>query len=101
MTTNQKSEGRFLQRLRIAFRGAVILNWLTVVTIWFLNGIPKPIAMAAFTIFRVTAVCATLWLLIETTEAITRRTRVLNPVVDAILTLPMFAFWFLAWASSF
>ncbi len=101
MTTNQDFERRFLQRVRVVFRAAVILNWLAVLTIWFLNGISKPVAIAAFTIFRVTAVCATLWLLIEITEAITKRTRPMNPVIDAILTLPMFGFWFLAWASSF
>src|SRR5260370_692691 len=101
MTTNLDFESRFLHGLRIVFRAAVILNWLAVLTIWFLKGIPKPVAIAAFTIFRVTAVCATLWLLIEVAEAITKRTRVVNPLIDAILTLPMFGFWFLAWASSF
>jgi hypothetical protein len=97
----QDFEVRFLQRVRIAFRLAVILSWLAVLTILFLKGIPKPVAMAAFTVFRVTAVCATLWLLIEIAEAITKRTRAVNPLIDAILTLSMFGFWFLAWASSF
>lgn len=101
MTTNLDFERQFLQRLRIAFRAAVILNWVAVLSIWFLKGVPKPVAMGAFTVFRVTAVCATLWLLIEITEAITKRTRAVNPAIDAILTLPMFGFWFLAWASSF
>lgn len=97
----QDSEAQFWHRVRIVFRVGVILNWLAVAIILTMKGIPKPAAMTAFTVFRVTTVCATLWLLIEITEAIAKRTRVINPVIDAILTLPMFGFWFLAWASSF
>jgi len=67
----------------------------------FLNGIPKDVAMGAFTVFRVTAVCATLWLLVEVGEAITGRTRPINPIMDALLILPMFGFWYLVWVSSF
>jgi hypothetical protein len=101
MKTNMDFERHFLQRVRVVSRSVVILNWLAMLTIFFTKGVPKPVAMVAFTVFRVTAVCATLWLLIEITEAIIKRTRVANPVIDAILTLPMFGFWFLAWASSF
>ena len=100
MTTNLDSENQFLQRLRITFRAAVILNWLVMITILFLREIPKPVAMGAFTVFRVTVICATLWLLIETAEAITKRTLAASPLIDATLTLPMFGFWFLAWVSS-
>ncbi len=94
-------ENQFLQRLRVSLRAVVVFNWAVVLAIFFLKGFPKPLAMGAFTVFKVTAVCATLWLLIETGEAVTKRTRALNPVIDAALTLPMFAFWFLVWASSF
>ena len=94
-------ENQLLRRLRVAFRTAVLLNWLAVLAILFLKGVPKPLAMGAFTVFRVTAVCATIWLLAEIAEALTKRTRAFNPIIDAALTLPMFAFWFLAWASSY
>jgi hypothetical protein len=101
MPSTMDFENRFLQRLRVTLRTVVVLNWAVVLAILFIKGVPKPLAMGAFTVFRVTAVCATLWLLIEVGEAATKRTRALNPVIDAALTLPMFAFWFLAWASSF
>jgi heme exporter protein D len=101
MTNTLDFESQLLQRLRVAFRTAVLLNWLVVLVILFTKGIRKPFAMGAFAVFRVTAVCATIWLVIEIAEAVTKRTRALNPVIDAFLTLPMFAFWLLAWASSF
>jgi hypothetical protein len=72
-----------------------------VLVILFLNGIPKSATLGAFTAFRATAVCATLWLRFETAEAFNGRTSVKSPLIDAVLTLPMFGFWLLAWASSF
>ena len=81
-----------LASIRIVFRSAVVLNWLAVLAILFLNRIPKPVAMGVFTVFRMTAVCATLWLVLEIAEAIAKRTRAVNPLIDAILTLPMFGF---------
>jgi len=66
-----------------------------------LHGVPKPLAIGAFTVFRGTAVCAALWLIVEMGEATAKRTRVLNPLIDAILTLPMFGLWFLIRASTF
>jgi hypothetical protein len=97
----QENEARVLQRVRTAFRAAVILNWLAVLAILFFRGTPKPVAMIAFTAFRLTAICSTVWLLFEIAEVIAKRTRRLNPFVDAILTLPMYGFWFLAWASTY
>jgi len=101
VTTNLDFENRFLQRLRLVFRAAVILSWLAMLALLPLHGVPKPLAVGAFTVFRGTAVCAALWLIVEMGEAITKRTRTLNPVIDAILTLPMFGFWFLIRASTF
>jgi hypothetical protein len=94
-------EHRILRRIRIFSRFVVISNWAAVLFILSLDGIPKSVTLGAFTVFRLTAVCATLWFLFETAEAFTGRTSVKNPVIDALLTLPMFGFWFLAWASSF
>ena len=101
MTPSPNIEYRVLEKIRVIFRATVVVNWFAVLAIWFLKGIPRPIAMAAFTIFKVTAICASLWLVIEIAEAIAKRTRAVNPVLDAILILPMFGFWFLAWATSF
>jgi len=101
MTTTLDFERRLLQRLRMTLRAIVVLNWTLVLTILFLKGVPKDLAMGAFTAFRVTAVVATLWLLVEIAEAFLKRTRALNPIIDGALTLPMFAFWFLAWATSY
>ena len=101
MSTKLELEGRILRRLRMGFRTLVLLNWLSMLVFLFLNGIPKDVAMGAFTVFRVTAVCATLWLLVEVGEAITGRTRPINPIMDALLILPMFGFWYLVWVSSF
>ena len=101
MRANPAPERQLLNRLRLIFRAAVVLNWIAMLAIWFLHGISKPIAAAAFAAFKLTAVCAALWLLAEIVEAAAKRTHVLNPVVDAILTLPMFGFWFLIVASSF
>jgi hypothetical protein len=100
MTTNLDFENRFFQRLRMVFRAAVILSWLAMLVLP-LHGVPKPLAIGAFTVFRGTAVCAALWLIVEMGEATAKRTRVLNPLIDAILTLPMFGLWFLIRASTF
>jgi len=85
----------------MTLRAIVVLNWTLVLTVLFLKSVPKDLAMGAFTAFRVTAVVATLWLLVEIAEAFLKRTRALNPIIDGALTLPMFAFWFLAWATSY
>ena len=94
-------EHRLLQRIRVISRILVVINWLVVVVILFSHGIPKSVAVGVFDVFRITAVCATLWFLFETVEALTGRTSAKNPLIDAFLTLPMFGFWFLAWATSF
>src|SRR5882672_12591568 len=73
-----------------SFRFVVASNWVVVLVILFLDGIPKSVALGVFTVFRATAVCASLWLLFETAEAFTGRTSVKNPLIDTILTLPMF-----------
>lgn len=101
MTINPDFENRVLQLLRRVIRVAVIISWLFMLSVLPLHGVPKPLTVVAFTVFRGTAVCAALWLIIEMAEAITKRTRAVNPLIDAILILPMFGFWFLIRASTF
>jgi hypothetical protein len=94
-------EHRLFQRIRVISRILVIINWLAVLVILLMHGVPRSVAMGAFNLFRGTAVCATLWLLFETVEAFTGRTSGKNPLIDAALILPVFGFWFLVWVSSF
>jgi hypothetical protein len=100
-STELEFEHRLFHRIRFISRIFVILNWLAVLVILFLPGIPKSVTMSTFTVFRTTAVCATVWWIFEIVEALTGRASAKNPFIDGILTLPMFGFWFLAWASSF
>ncbi len=92
---------RLFPRIRVSSRILVVINWLVVVVILLSHGIPKSVAVGVFHVFRITAVFATLWFLFATVEAFTGRTSAKNLLIDAFLTLPMFGFWFLAWASSF
>ena len=78
----------------------VILNWAAMLVITFLGGVSKSIAMGTFTSFRLTAVCAIFWLIIEIGEVVNKTTKVVNAVVDGALILPMFVFWFLVSAST-
>jgi hypothetical protein len=94
-------EHRLLGRIRLALRIFVVLNWVAVLVVMSIHGVPKAVGLTVFALFRVTAICATLWFVFEIIEALTGRTSAKNPVIDALLTLPMFGFWFLAWASSF
>jgi hypothetical protein len=100
-STELEFEHRLFHRIRLVSRIFVILNWLVVLVILFLHEIPKFVTMTTFAVFRTTAVCATVWWMFEIAVALTGRTSAKNPFIDGILTLPMFGFWFLAWASSF
>jgi hypothetical protein len=99
--TETEFEYRLLARIRIILRSVVIFNWVAVLAVMFMHGVPNAIGLSVFTLFRATAICATLWFVFEIIEVLTGRTSAKNPVTDALLTLPMFGFWFLAWASSF
>ena len=94
-------EYRLLQRVRLILRGFVIFNWLLVLVLVFTHEVPKSVGLGVFTLFRATAICATVWFVFESIEALAGRTSAKNPLIDAILTLPMFGFWLLALASSF
>jgi hypothetical protein len=103
--TKRRSESelqhRLVQRIRVISRVLVLVNWLVMLVILLMHGVPKSLALSAFTVFKATAVCASLWFVIEIAEAVAGLTPAKNPLIDAVLTLPMFGFWFLAWASSF
>ncbi len=79
----------------------VILNWVTIFTVLAVHGVPKNIALGAFTIFRITAVLATLWMITEVAEGFAGQTSFVPVLINSLLTLPMFAFWFWVVASSF
>ena len=87
---------------RFCFRLFVCLMWMVILEIlWFPRPFPKSIALAAFAIFKVTAVAGIAFLLIEvadTNSGVPRRLAKL--IFDAVLILPMFVFWFLAAAAS-
>jgi hypothetical protein len=94
-------EHRLFHRIRVISRAFVIFNWLVILVMLFLHVVPKSVAMGTFTVFRITAVCATVWWMFEVAEALTGRTSFMNPFVDGILTLPMFGFWLLVLAATF
>ena len=97
----ESSEVRTVRRISLVARIVVVLNWITVLSILFAHGVPKNIALGAFTVFRITAILATLWLIAEVAEGFAGRTSFVRVLIDSLLTLPMFAFWLLVAASTF
>ncbi len=97
----ESSETRALRRISLVARLVVVLNWITILSMLFAHGVPKNIALGAFTVFRITAILATIWLTAEIAEGFAGRTSFVNVLIDGLLTLPMFAFWFLVVASTF
>jgi uncharacterized membrane protein len=77
--------------------------WLTIVSVvWLLpRSLPKSISMTAFWLFTATAIVGFVFLLFEIAEASRKRTAIAEVVLDALLVLPMFAFWFIAWVASY
>jgi hypothetical protein len=97
----ESAEVRTVRRISFVARAVVVLNWITILAILFANGVPKNIALVAFTLFRITAVLATIWLIAEAAEGFAGRTSFVNVLIDGLLTLPMFAFWLLIVVSTF
>lgn len=91
---------RAVRHISLIARTVVLLNWITILAILAARGVPKNIALGAFTVFRITAVLAALWLIAEIAEGFARRTSFVTILLDCFLTLPMFAFWFLVAAST-
>jgi hypothetical protein len=95
------SEHRFYQRIRVIIRIFVVFNWLAVLSALFLHWVPRSAAFVAITVFRDTAICATLWLTFETAVALKGRAATKNLLIDAMLILPMLGFWFIVAAATF
>ena len=93
-------ETRSLHRISLIAPTVVVLNWITILAILAAHGVPKNVALGAFTVFRITAVLAALWLIAETAEGFAGRTSFVHVFIDGLLTLLMFAFWFLVAAST-
>jgi hypothetical protein len=88
-------------RIRLISRIFIALNWLVILSISFLHRVPRSVALGAFTVFRDTAVCASLWLLFEIAGTRRGQTTIQNLLIDAALVLPMFGFWLLVAAANF
>ena len=99
--TTESSETRTVRRISFVARIVIVLNWITILTILSAHGVPKNVALAGFTVFRITAVLAVLWLIAETAEGFAGRTSFVRVLIDGLLTLPMLVFWFLVAVSTF
>jgi sugar phosphate permease len=91
----------FFRWLCRAARGLIILNWLTVAAVLSVNGVSKNVATVVFSLYRISAVCALVYLIYESSLLVDRRTKVSGIIVDALLVLPMFLFWFAVSAATF
>jgi hypothetical protein len=95
------SERSLHQWIRLISRIFIALNWLVILSTSFLHRVPRSVALGAFTVFRDTAVCASLWLLFEIAGTRKGHTTIKNLLIDAMLVLPMYGFWLLVAAASF
>ncbi len=95
------SENSLHLRIRLISRIVIALNWLVILSISFLHRVPRSVALGAFTVFRDTAVCASLWLLFEIAGTRRGYTTIQNLLIDAALVLSMFGFWLLVAAANF
>lgn len=82
-------------------RGIVLLNWLAMALVLGIANVPKGVAMSALAVFRISAVCALAFLIYESSLVTEKRTSVSGMIVDALLVLPMFLFWFAVRAATF
>lgn len=97
----QSSETRIVRRISLVARIVVALNWAIVLGILASHNLPKNFALGAFTVFKITAIVAALWLIAEVAEGFSGRIKFVAIVWDCLLILPMFAFWFLVTASTY
>jgi hypothetical protein len=96
----ESSETQTVRRISFVVRVVIVLNWITILATFAAHGIPKNFALGAFTVFRITAVLAMLWLAAEIVEGFSGRTSFGRVLIDGLLTLPMFVFWFLVAVST-
>lgn len=75
-------------------RGIIALNWLVMVLILAVANVPKNLAASAFGVFRICALCAVAYLVYESSLVSQKRAAFAAWVVDALLVLSMFLFWF-------
>jgi len=101
LPATESSETRAVRRISLIARTVVLLNWVTILAILAARGVPKSVALGAFTVFRITAIVAAIWLIAEIAEGFAGRTNFVTVVLDGFLTLPMFTFWFLVAVSTF
>jgi hypothetical protein len=95
-----------LQTLRtrqVSFVARIVvgLNWVVVLILFFTHNVPRSVSQAAFMVFRFTAVLAVFWVIAEVAEGFAGRIRFGRIFVDGLLTLSMFAFWFLVVVGSY
>jgi len=92
-----------LFRWRLGFRLTVVVTWLLVlVLLWFgPRTWPRTVPLAAFWWFRAIAILGVVYLFYEVGQVSEKRVGVGEVLLDALLVLPMFAFWFIAWAASY
>jgi hypothetical protein len=99
----QPTPGGVITRWRLPLRLAVVVMWMIVLSLLGppFRWVPKSISMSAFWLFTATAIVGLVFLLFEIGEASRKRTAIGEVVLDALLVLPMFVFWFIAWAASY
>jgi hypothetical protein len=95
------SEARIVRVIANVSRVVVCLNWVSILGILVSHNVPKDFALGVFTVFKITAIAAALWLLAEVAEGFAGRIKFVAIVGDCFLILPMFAFWFLVTASTY
>lgn len=93
-------ERRLYRWIRVILSVFVIFNWFFVLSTFLHHG-PRSVAFLAITVFRDTAICATIWLIIETVEPLKGHATSKHLLIDAILILPMLGFWFVVAAATF
>ena len=95
------TETRLVGQICLLMRVGVISGWLAILITVSLRGIHPHVARGAFSFFKIVAILATLWLIAEIAEAFAGRASFRSVAIDALLTLPMFVFWFLVFVSTF
>src|SRR4030088_2947107 len=87
---------------RPAFRMIVVVTWFLIIAVtWFFpRTMPKAVPMTVFWWFRAIALLGFAYLLFEMGQVSKKHISVSGVIVDAVLVLPMFLFWFAALAAA-
>jgi len=81
-------------------RAVVLLNWVIVLVALLVRPVPKALALDAFVLFRVCAVCVGA-LVVAEAVFLRRRSKPRTVLLDAVLALSMFVFWFFVRAATY